>query len=144
MLLTETNSVFESLAAVLMSRIHVVIVLDALLAEQAVAFLHIEDGFFDASLSVERATLLLPFLDMRIVQLHEGESIDLQHDVCDRKELLYLLHQIDVTQQQVVRRRREPSCGADPVIEPGFLVADTFAVDRFLTPGEDSFDDILR
>ena len=98
MLLTKTNSVFESLTAVLMSRIHVVVVLDALLAEQAVAFLHIEDGFFDASLSVERSTLVLPSLNMRVVQLHECEAVDLQHDVRDGKELLYLLHQIDVTQ----------------------------------------------
>ena len=98
MFLTETNSVFESLAAVLMSRIHVVVVLDALLAEQAVAFLHIEDSFFNASLSVERSTLILPSLNMRIVQLHEREAVDFQHDVRDRKKPLHLLHQIDVTQ----------------------------------------------
>ena len=144
MLLTKTNSVFESITAVLMSRIHVVVVLDALLAEQAVAFLHIEDGFFDASLSIEWASLILPSLNMRIVQLHEGEPIDLQHDVRDGKELLHLLHHVQVRQQQVVGRRRKPSCGADPVIEPGFLVADALTMDRLLTPRENSFDDILR
>ena len=143
MFLTETNSVFESLTAVLMSRIHVVVMLDALLAEQAVAFLHIEDGFFDASLSIEWASLILPSLNMRIAQLHEREAVDLQHDVRDGKELLYLLHQIDVAQQQVVRRGGKPSCGADPVIEPGFLVADALTMDRLLTSWKDSPDDLL-
>ena len=143
MLLTKTNSVFESITAVLMSRIHVVVMLDALLAEQAVAFLHIEDSFFNAALPIEWASLILPSLNMRIVQLHEREAVDLQHDVRDGEKILNLLHQIDMTQQQVIRRRRKPSCGAYPVVEPGFLIADALAVDRFLAPGEDSLDDLL-
>ena len=81
---------------------------------------------------------------MRIVQLHEREAVDLQHDIRDGKKLLHLLYHVQVGQQQVIRRRRKPSCGADPVIEPGFLVADTLAVDRLLAPGKDSFDDPLR
>lgn len=142
-LLAETDPVFESLASVLVSRDNVMAVVDSLLAEDAVTSLHIENSFFNAALSVERSTLILPSLDVRVVQLHKCEAVDLQHDVRDREELLHLLHQIDMTQQQVVCRRCEPTRRADPVVEPGFLVADTLAVDRFLTSGEDSLDNLL-
>ena len=143
MFFTQAYPIFQCLTAVLPARYNMVVVVDTFLTEQAMPVLCGIDCIFHDSLSEQRSVLILPPLDMRVVHRHESKTIDFQHNIRNGQELLELLHQIDVRQEQMVRRWREPSDRTFPVVEPGFLVLDAFTGDRLLASGEDSLDDPL-
>ena len=72
---------------------------NGLLAKQAVMLLHFRDSFFEACLLIEWTLLILPLLNIRIVQPHKRKFVDFEHNIADRKKLPNLLYQVDVCLQ---------------------------------------------
>ena len=73
-----------------------VVMVNGLLAKQAVMFLHFRNGTFKASFWIERSFLVLPFLNVRISKLHKRKFVDFKHDITDGEKLLNFLHQVNV------------------------------------------------
>lgn len=126
------HAVLQRLAAVLVLRHDMVVMGDGLPAEQAVSVLLGVHRILHTALAVQRPLLVLPTPDAGVLHRHEGEAVDLQHNVRDWQELLELLHHVQVRQQQVVRRGRQPTGGTLAVVEPRLLIADALAEDGFL------------
>ena len=90
---------------------------------------------------IERTLLILPLLNVRIIQLHKRKFVDFEHYIADGKKLLNFLYQIDVCLQQLICGRREPSGWARSIVELCFFVFDADAKNFFLTAGKVAFDD---
>ena len=108
-----------------------VVVVDTVLAEQAMPVLLQGYCFFHASLAVQRAALILPTLYLRVVHCHEGKLVQFKDDLCNRQYLPYLLHSIQMRYQQVVCGWCQPSYRTLPVGEASFFVPDALTCDRF-------------
>ena len=117
------------------------IMVDGLLAKQTVMFLHFRDSFFKACFLIERASLILPFLNVWIIQLHKRKFIDFEHNITDRKKLLNFLHQVNVCLQQLICGWRKPAFRFCAIIELCFFVFDADTKDFFLTTRKMAFDD---
>ena len=113
---------------------------DGLLAKQAVMFLHFGDGFFKACFLIERALLILPFLNIGVIQPHKRKFVDFEHNIADRKKLLNLLYQVDVCLQQLICGRCEPAFRSCAIAELCFLVFDADAKYIFLTTRKMALD----
>ena len=110
------------------------------LAKQAMVFLHFRDGFFKVCFLIERTLLILPFLNIRIIQLHKRKFVDFEHSIADRKKLPNLLYQVDVCLQQLICGRCEPAFRSCAIAELCFFVFDADAKYIFLTTRKMALD----
>ena len=85
--------------------------------------------------------LILPFLNIGVVQLHKRKFVDFEHNIVDRKKLPNLLYQVDVCLQQLICGRCEPTFRSCAITELCFLVFDADAKDFFLTTRKMTLDD---
>ena len=120
---------------------YMVVMGNGLLAKQAMMFLHFRDGAFKTFFLVERTLLILPFLNVRIIQLHKRKFVDLQHNITDRKKLLNFLHQVNVCLQQLICGRRKPAFLSCAIVELCFFVFDADTKDFFLATRKMALDD---
>ena len=124
-----------------MLRHYMVVMVNLLFAKQAVMLLHFRNGTFKALLLIKRAFLILPFLNVWIIKLHERKFVDFKHNITDRKKLLNLLYQVNVCLQQLICGRCEPSGWSRPIIELCFFVFDANAKYIFLATRKMAFND---
>lgn len=118
-----------------------VVMVNRFFAKQAMMFLHFRNSFFEACFLIERTLLILPFLNVRIIQLHKRKFINLKHNITDRKKLLNFLHQVNVCLQQLICGRCEPAFRFYTITKLCFFVFDADAKNFFLTAGKVAFDD---
>lgn len=118
-----------------------VVMVNRFFAKQAMVLLHFRDGFFKACFLIERTLLILPFLNVRIIQLHKRKFINLKHNITDRKKLLNFLHQVNVCLQQLICGRCEPTFWSCAITELCFFVFNADAKDFFLTTWKMTLDD---
>ena len=112
-----------------------------LFAKQTVMSLHFRYGTFKVCFLIERTLLILPFLNIRIIQLHKRKFVDFKHDITDGKKLLNFLYQIDVGLQQLICGRRKPAFRSCAIVELCFFVFDADTKDFFLATRKMAFDD---
>ena len=118
-----------------------VVMVNRVFAKQAMVLLHFRDGFFKVCFLIEWTLLILPFLNVRIIQLHKRKFVDFEHNIADRKKLLNLLYQVDVCLQQLVCGGRKPAFWSCAIAKLCFFVLDADAKNFFLTAGKVAFDD---
>ena len=118
-----------------------VVMVDGLITEQAMVFLHFRNSIFKTPFLVEWALLVLPFLNVRIIKPHERKFVYFKHNITDRKELLNFSHQIDVCLEQLIRGRRKPSFRSCAIGVLCFFVFNTNAEYIFLITRKATFDD---
>ena len=114
---------------------------NGLLAKQAMMFLHFRNSFFEARLLIKWTLLILPFLNIGVVQLHKRKFVDFEHDIADRKKLPNLLYQVDVCLQQLICGRCKPAFRSCAIAELCFFVFDADAKYIFLTTRKMALDD---
>ena len=114
---------------------------DGLLAKQAMVLLHFRDGFFKACFLIEWTLLILPFLNIGVVQLHKRKFVDFEHDIADRKKLPNLLYQVDVCLQQLVCGGRKPAFWSCAIAKLCFFVLDADAKNFSLATRKMALDD---
>ena len=114
---------------------------DGLLAKQAVMFLHFRNSFFKACFLIEWTLLILPFLNIWVIQLHKRKFVDFEHNIADRKKLPNLLYQIDVSLQQLICGWRKPSFRSCAIGELCFFIFDADTKYIFLATRKTAFDD---
>lgn len=114
---------------------------DGLLAKQAMMFLHFRDSFFEARFLIERTLLILPFLNIGVIQSHKCKFVDFEHNIADRKKFPNLLYQVDVCFQQLICGRRKPAFWSCAITELCFFVLDADAKYIFLTTRKVALDD---
>ena len=114
---------------------------NGLFAKQAMMFLHFRNGFFEARLLIEWALLILPFLNIGVVQLHKRKFVDFEHNIADRKKFPNLLYQVDVCLQQLICGRRKPAFRSCAIAKLCFFVLYADTKDSFLTTRKMAFDD---
>ena len=113
---------------------------DGLLAKQAVMFLHFRNSFFKICFLIEWTLLILPFLNIWVIQLHKRKFVDFEHNIADRKKLPNLLYQVDMCLQQLICGRCEPAFRFCAIAELCFLVFDADAKYIFLTTRKMALD----
>lgn len=99
----------------------------------------LRDGVFKAAFLIKRTLLILPFLNIWIVQCHKRKFVDFEHNVTDRKKFAKHLHKVNVRQQELIGSRCKPPSRFDSVIKSRFLVLNANAKDGLLAAGQVTF-----
>ena len=88
--------------------------------------------------------MILPLLNIGIVQCHKRKFVDFEYNITDRKKFANLFHKVDVRQQKLIGSRCKPPSGSDSVVKSRFLVLDANAKDGLLTTGQIAFKNTYR
>ena len=118
-----------------------VVMVNRVFAKQAMVLLHFRDSFFKTCFLIERALLILPFLNIRVIQPHKRKFVDFKYNITDRKKFLNFLHQVNVCLQQLICGRCKPAFWSCAIAKLCFFVLDADAKDFFLATRKMAFDD---
>lgn len=117
------------------------VMVNRVFAKQAMVLLHFRDSFFKTCFLIERALLILPFLNIRVIQPHKRKFVDFKYNITDRKKFLNFLHQVNVCLQQLICGRCKPAFWSCAIAKLRFFVLDADAKDFFLATRKMAFDD---